>query len=31
MLDRTKSEAEVAQTVKDLGIKGASDGLETDA
>lgn len=31
MLDRTKSEAEVDQTVKDLGVKGASDGLETDA
>ena len=31
LLDRTKSEAEVAQTVKDLGVKGASDGLETDS
>ena len=31
MLDRTKSEAEVDQTVKDLGVKGASDGLEFDA
>lgn len=31
MLDRTKSEADVAQTVKDLGVKGASDGLESDA
>lgn len=31
MLDRTKSETEVDQTVKDLGVKGASDGLEMDA
>ncbi len=31
MLDRAKSEAEVDQTVKDLGVKGASDGLEFDA
>jgi len=31
MLDRTKTEADVDRTVKDLGIKGASDGLETDA
>jgi len=31
MADRTKSEAEVDQTVKDLGVKGASDGLESDA
>ena len=31
MLDRTKSEAEVDRTVKDLGVKGASDGLEFDA
>jgi len=31
MVDRTKSEAEVDRTVKDLGVKGASDGLESDA
>jgi len=31
MVDQTKSEAEVDQTVKNLGVKGASDGLETDA
>ena len=31
MADRSKSEADVAQTVKDLGVKGVSDGLETDA
>lgn len=31
MLDRTKSEADVDATVKDLGVKGASDGLESDA
>ena len=31
MLDRTKSEADVDATVKDLGVKGASDGLEFDA
>ena len=31
MLDRTKSEADVDATVKDLGVKGASDGLEMDA
>ena len=31
MLDRTKSEVDVDATVKDLGIKGASDGLEADA
>lgn len=31
MADRTKSEADVDQTVKDLGVKGASDGLESDA
>ena len=31
MADRNKSEAEVEQTVKDLGGKGCSDGLETDA
>ena len=31
LVDQTKSDDDVAQTVKDLGIKGASDGLETDA
>ena len=31
LVDRSKSDAEVAATVKDLGEKGcASDGLETD-
>lgn len=31
MLDRTRSEAGVDATIKDLGVKGASDGLEMDA
>lgn len=31
LVDRSKTDAEVAQTVKNLGVKGASDGLETDA
>ncbi len=31
LVDQTKSDSEVGQTVKDLGLKGASDGLETDA
>ena len=31
MMDRSKSESEVAATVKDLGVKGMSDGLESDA
>lgn len=30
LADRSKSEAEVASTVRDLGIKGVADGLETD-
>ena len=29
--DMSKTEADVEKTVQDLGIKGASDGLETDA
>ncbi|MGI4788325.1 MAG: L-dopachrome tautomerase-related protein [Janthinobacterium lividum] len=31
MVDRSKSESEVAATIKDLGVKGMSDGLESDA
>ena len=31
LVDRGKSDADVGATVKDLGIKGASDGMETDA
>ena len=31
LIDRSRSEAEVEATVKDLGVKGASDGMETDA
>ena len=31
LVDRSKTDAEVGQTVQDLGVKGASDGLETDA
>ncbi len=31
LADPKRSESEVAATVTDLGIKGASDGLETDA
>lgn len=31
LADRSKSEADVEATVKDLGVKGASDGMETDA
>ena len=31
MADRSKSEADVEKTVQDLGVKGVSDGLETDA
>ena len=31
MADRSKSEADVEKTVQDLGVKGCSDGLETDA
>ena len=31
MMDRTKSESEVAATIKDLGTKGMSDGLESDS
>ena len=31
LVDRSKSDADVGATVKDLGIKGASDGMETDA
>ena len=30
LADRSKSNAQVASTVRDLGIKGVSDGLETD-
>jgi sugar lactone lactonase YvrE len=30
LADKTKSEAEVEATVHDFGIKGASDGMETD-
>jgi len=31
MADRGKSEGAVEKTVKDLGVKGMSDGMETDA
>ena len=31
MMDRTKSESEVAATIKNLGTKGMSDGLESDS
>ena len=31
MMDRSKSEPEVAKTIQDLGVKGMSDGLESDA
>jgi len=31
MMDRSKSESDVAATIKDLGVKGMSDGLETDS
>ena len=31
LLDPKKTETDVAKTVKDFGIKGASDGLESDA
>ncbi len=31
LADPKRTDAEVAQTVKDLGVKGASDGLESDA
>ena len=31
LADPKRTEADVAQTVKDLGVKGASDGLESDA
>ena len=31
LINQSKSEADVEKTVKDLGVKGASDGLETDA
>ncbi len=31
LADRTKSDAEVAATIKDLGDKGMSDGLDSDA
>ena len=31
MMDRSKSESDVAATVKDLGVKGMSDGLESDS
>ncbi len=31
LMDQTKSESEVAATIKDLGVKGMSDGLESDA
>ena len=31
MMDKNKSESQVAKTIKDLGVKGMSDGLESDA
>lgn len=31
MMDRSKSEAEVAATIKNLGVKGMTDGLESDS
>jgi len=31
MADRSKSEGAVEKTIKDLGVKGMSDGMETDA
>ena len=31
MMDQSKSESDVAATIKDLGVKGMSDGLESDA
>ncbi len=31
MMDRKKSESDVAATIKDLGVKGMSDGLESDS
>ncbi len=31
MMDRSKSESEVAATIKNLGVKGMSDGLESDS
>lgn len=31
LMDQSKSESEVAARVKDLGVKGMSDGLESDA
>ena len=31
MMEKKKSESDVAKTIKDLGIKGMSDGLESDA
>lgn len=31
MMDRSKSESQVAATIKDLGVKGMADGLESDS
>jgi sugar lactone lactonase YvrE len=31
MMDRSKSESDVAKTIKNLGVKGMSDGLESDS
>ena len=31
LMDRAKSESDVAKTIKDLGVKGMCDGMESDA